>query len=163
MATGQTPKAYGRLFDSISVCLNKGLGCPMGSVLMGSAAYIQQARRIRKKFGGGLRQAGYMAACGIYALENNVDRLADDHANAKRIARALLKRDFTGHMLPVDTNIIIFDVQDGWTPLTFTEHLRQHGVLASAISPTQVRMVTHLDVTTEMTDRVCAIIAAMGL
>ncbi|UYQ94246.1 low-specificity L-threonine aldolase [Chitinophaga horti] len=163
VATGQQPKAYGRLFDSISVCLNKGMGCPMGSVLMGSANYIKQARRVRKRLGGGLRQAGYMAACGLYAMEHNISRLADDHTNAKRIARALLKRDFTGHMLPVDTNIIIFDVQGDWTPVTFTDHLRQHGVLAHVVSATQVRMVTHLDVTTEMTDRVCDIIAAMGL
>ncbi|WP_295117316.1 low specificity L-threonine aldolase [uncultured Chitinophaga sp.] len=161
VATGQNPKLYGQLFDSISVCLNKGMGCPMGSVLMGSTGYIKQARRIRKKFGGGLRQAGYMAATGIYAMEHHIARLADDHANAKRIARALLKREFTGHMLPVDTNIVIFDVKGDWTPVTFTEHLKKHNILAMAISATQVRMVTHLDISEAQTDHVCAVIAEM--
>lgn len=161
VATGQSAPAYGGMFDSISVCLNKGMGCPMGSVLMGNAAFIKSARRVRKKFGGGLRQAGYMAAAGIYAMQNNIERLADDHKNAKKIARALLKRDFTGHMLPVDTNIVIFDVKGDWTATSFVEYLKPHHIYASAISPTQVRMVTHLDVTEEMTDRVCDIIAEM--
>lgn len=161
VATKQNPKTYGELFDSISVCLNKGMGCPMGSVLMGSASYIKMARRVRKKFGGGMRQAGYMAATGIYALENHINRLAEDHAHAKQIANALLEKSFTGHMLPVETNILIFEVKGHWQPKTFAEHLKKENILVMPISDTQVRMVTHLDVTSEMVTKTCEVIAAM--
>lgn len=162
VATGQDPKTYGQLFDSISVCLNKGMGCPMGSVLMGSAAFIKSARRIRKKFGGGLRQAGYMAATGIYAMENNIARLAEDHQHAKQLAQALLEKSFVGHMLPVETNILIFEVTGDWTPQLFADYLKKEGILVMAISPTQVRIVTHLDVTADMIATTCDIIAGMA-
>jgi threonine aldolase len=162
VATKQDPKAYGAAFDSISVCLNKGMGCPMGSVLLGSEAFIRNARRIRKKFGGGLRQAGYMAATGIYALENHLQRLEEDHAHAKQIANALLEKGFTGHMLPVETNILIFEVTGAWNPVSFTEHLKREGIKVMPISATQVRMVTHLDVTPEMAAKTCEVIAAMA-
>ncbi|RFS20583.1 aminotransferase class I/II-fold pyridoxal phosphate-dependent enzyme [Chitinophaga silvatica] len=162
VATGQDPKVYGQTFDSISVCLNKGMGCPMGSVLLGSKAFIKEARRIRKKLGGGLRQAGYMAATGIYAMENNIARLADDHAHARQIADTLLTRSFVANMLPVDTNILIFEVNGGWTPVSFVEYLKQHDILVTAISPTQIRLVTHLDITPEMTAKTCSVIAAMS-
>lgn len=162
VATGQDPTTYGRLFDSISVCLNKGMGCPMGSVLVGSAAFIKSARRIRKKLGGGLRQAGFMAATGIYAMENNIARLAEDHQHAKQLAQALLAKSFVGHMLPVETNILIFEVKDDWTPQRFADYLRKEGILVMAISPTQVRIVTHLDVTAEMINTTCEVIAAMS-
>ncbi|WP_212005842.1 low specificity L-threonine aldolase [Chitinophaga sp. HK235] len=161
VATGQDPKTYGQAFDSISVCLNKGMGCPMGSVLLGSASFIKEARRIRKKLGGGLRQAGYMAATGIYAMEHNIQRLEEDHRHAKQIAAALLKKSFTGHMLPVETNILIFEVTGDWTPKTLTAHFKNEGILAMAISPTQVRMVTHLDVTPDMVEKTCQVIEAM--
>ncbi|MEC5146224.1 GntG family PLP-dependent aldolase [Chitinophaga sp. 212800010-3] len=161
VATGQDPKAYGQLFDSISVCLNKGMGCPMGSLLLGSETFIKQARRIRKKFGGGLRQAGYMAATGIYAMENNIARLAHDHQHAKLIAQALLEKTFIGHMLPVDTNILIFEVTSGWSPKTFADYLKREDILVMPISPTQVRMVTHLDITPEMISQTCDVIAEM--
>lgn len=160
VATGQDPRSYGRTFDSISVCLNKGMGCPMGSVLLGSTAFIREARRVRKKLGGGLRQAGYMAATGIYAMENNIQRLEEDHQHAKQIAAALLEKTFTGHMLPVETNIIIFEVTGGeWTPQKLTDHFRKEGILAMAISPTQVRMVVHLDITPEMVAKTCQVIS----
>jgi threonine aldolase len=162
VATKQDPKAYGATFDSISVCLNKGMGCPMGSVLLGSEAFIRNARRIRKKFGGGLRQAGYMAATGIYALENHLQRLEEDHAHAKQIANALLEKGFTGHMLPVETNILIFEVTGAWNPVSFTEHLKREGIKVMPVSATQVRMVTHLDVTPEMVAKTCEVIAAMA-
>ncbi|WP_160715679.1 threonine aldolase family protein [Chitinophaga solisilvae] len=163
VATGQEPRTYGQVFDSISVCLNKGMGCPMGSVVMGSREFIYQARRIRKKLGGGLRQAGFMAATGIYAMENNIQRLQEDHQHAKQIAQALLEKDFTGHMLPVETNILIFEVSGGaWNPGTFTSYLKKEGILAMAISPTQVRMVTHLDITPEMVEKTCQVIAEMA-
>ncbi|SJZ70084.1 L-threonine aldolase [Chitinophaga eiseniae] len=160
VATGQDPRSYGRTFDSISVCLNKGMGCPIGSVLLGSTGFIREARRIRKKLGGGLRQAGYMAATGIYAMENNIQRLEEDHQHAKQIAAALLEKSFTGHMLPVETNILIFEVTGGeWTPRKLTDHLRKEGILTMAISPTQVRMVVHLDITPEMVAKTCQVIA----
>ncbi|WP_089900861.1 threonine aldolase family protein [Chitinophaga arvensicola] len=162
VATGQDPKTYGQLFDSISVCLNKGMGCPMGSVLLGSEDFIKNARRIRKKFGGGLRQAGYMAATGIYAMENNIARLAEDHLHAKQIAQALLEKSFVGHMLPVETNILIFEVTGDWTPQLFADYLKKQGILVIAISPTQVRIVTHLDNTPEMIAQTCEIIAEMA-
>jgi threonine aldolase len=161
VATGENPKTYGELFDSISVCLNKGMGCPMGSVLMGSASYIKMARRVRKKFGGGMRQAGYMAATGIYALENHIERLADDHHHAKQIANALLEKTFIGHMLPVETNILIFEVKGHWQPKTFTDYLKNENILVMPISDTQVRIVTHLDITPEMVKKTCAVIADM--
>lgn len=161
VATGQDPTTYGQLFDSISVCLNKGMGCPMGSVLLGSEAFIKSARRIRKKFGGGLRQAGFMAATGIYAMENNIARLAEDHLHAKQIAQALLEKSFVGHMLPVETNILIFEVTGDWTPQLFADYLKKNGILVMPISPTQVRIVTHLDVTAEMISSTCMVIDEM--
>ncbi|WP_119079304.1 threonine aldolase family protein [Chitinophaga alhagiae] len=162
LATGQTARQYGEVFDSISVCLNKGLGCPIGSVLIGSQAFIREARRVRKKFGGGMRQAGYMAATGLYALEHHTDRLAEDHAHAKRIARALLEREFTGHMLPVETNILIFEIKSPWSPVTFRDYLAKEGIRVMAISPTQVRMVTHLGVTPDMVDKTVEVIRTMS-
>lgn len=160
VATGQDPRTYGQTFDSISVCLNKGMGCPMGSVLLGSKAFIREARRVRKRLGGGLRQAGYMAATGIYAMENNIQRLEEDHQHAKQIAAALLEKTFIGHMLPVETNILIFEVTGGeWTPQKLTDHFRKEGILTLAISPTQVRMVVHLDITPDMVAKTCQVIA----
>lgn len=162
LATGQSAREYGEVFDSISVCLNKGLGCPIGSVLLGSSSFIREARRIRKKLGGGLRQAGYMAATGLHALEHHLDRLADDHAHAKRIARVLLEREFTGHMLPVETNILIFEVKAPWSPVTFRDYLAKENIHVMAISPTQVRMVTHLGITPEMVDKTVEVIRTMA-
>lgn len=162
LATGQTARQFGEVFDSISVCLNKGLGCPIGSVLLGSQAFIREARRVRKKLGGGMRQAGYIAATGLYALEHHVDRLAEDHAHAKRIARALLEREFTGHMLPVETNILIFEIKSPWSPITFRDYLAKEGIRVMAISPTQVRMVTHLGITPEMVDKTVEVIRTMS-
>lgn len=150
--------AYGRVFDSISICLSKGLGAPVGSLLLGKKDYIRQARRIRKVFGGGMRQAGYLAAAGIYALENNIPRLEQDHVHAKQLAAALLKKDFVGAMMPVETNILIFEIKGRYTPVTFVDMLRQHDILCLPISATQVRMVTHLDVNTEMIDRLVKLI-----
>lgn len=161
LSTGQTAAQFGATFDSISVCLNKGMGCPMGSVLLGSAAFIKEARRVRKKLGGGMRQAGYMAATGVYALENNLERLEEDHLHAKKIAAALLEREFTGHMLPVETNILIFEVKHPWSPITFRDFMQQQDIRVMAISPTQVRMVLHLDITPEMVDRTIAVIRSM--
>src|SRR5690348_2737991 len=107
IAKNESPKEYGAIFNSISVCLSKGLGAPVGSVLLGTKDFIEKARRVRKVFGGGMRQAGYLAAAGIYALENHIERLALDHRHAQQIVAALKEKDFTGDMYPVETNIII--------------------------------------------------------
>ncbi len=150
VAQDESPKKYGELFDTISVCLSKGMGTPVGSLLIGKADLIKQARRVRKVFGGGMRQAGYMAAAGIYALENNIDRLAEDHANAKEIAAALGKKSFIGKIMPVETNIVIFEVQNPYTGKEFCDKLKTYDILCLPISATHVRMVTHLDFTNEM-------------
>jgi threonine aldolase len=142
---------YAGTFDSISICLSKGLGTPVGSVLLGNKEFIKQSRRIRKVFGGGMRQAGFMAAAGIYALENNIERLEIDHTNAKHVADALLKKEFTGKMLPVETNIIIFEVlADHYSAKALTEAFKINDIIVMPISPTQIRMVFHLDITPQM-------------
>jgi threonine aldolase len=147
VAKNETYKQYGEVFDSISICLSKGLGTPVGSVLLGNKAFIAKARRVRKLFGGGMRQAGFLAAAGIYALENNIKRLADDHHHAKLIEAALLKKDFVGTILPVETNIVIFEVKGRFTATQLAAILKEKGILAIAISPTQIRFVLHLDIT----------------
>ena len=162
VATGQEAKEYGRLFDSISVCLNKGLGCPIGSILIGPSAFIRQARRVRKVFGGGMRQAGFMAAAGVYALEHHVDRLALDHAHARRIATALEKKKFVRSMMPVETNIIIFEVEGDGCAKQLAQRLRERDILAIAISPSQIRFVTHLDITSDMVDKVVSVIEQLN-
>ena len=149
IAKNETALQYGELFDSISICLSKGLGAPVGSVLVGNKAFIKQARRIRKVFGGGMRQAGYLAAAGLYALDHNIERLATDHQHARSIAQALAEKDFTGEILPVDTNIIIFEIKGRFTPAAFVAKMKENQILMIAISSTQVRMVLHLDITPE--------------
>ncbi|MEO8720735.1 MAG: GntG family PLP-dependent aldolase [Ginsengibacter sp.] len=150
VAKDEDPKEYGHIFDSISICLSKGLGAPIGSVLLGDHNFIEKARRVRKVFGGGMRQAGYMAAAGIYAIENNIDRLALDHRHAKQIEEALLQKEFIGKIMPVETNIIIFEIKNNYTANTLAEAFKKNNILVSAISSTQIRMVLHLDVSEEM-------------
>jgi len=161
IAKGETPKQYGEIFDSISICLSKGLGTPVGSLLLSNQNLIKKAKRIRKVFGGGMRQAGFLAAAGTYALQNNIERLADDHVAAKEIARALIEKDFIGKIMPVETNIIIFEVINSCTPKELVERLKQDDILCLAISATQVRMVTHLDVTKEMLKKLIQVIEAL--
>ena len=146
IAKKESPKWYGETFDSISVCLSKGLGAPVGSVLLGNHDFIQKARRVRKLFGGGMRQAGYLAAAGIYALENNVNRLEEDHRHTKMLESALIKKDFVGDILPVETNILIFEVKGRYSSPLLAAKLKDNGILAIAISPTQVRLVVHLNI-----------------
>ncbi len=161
LAKEENPLWYGEIFDSISICLSKGLGAPVGSLLLGSVDYINKARRIRKVMGGGMRQAGYLAAAGIYAIENNFKRLAEDHYHAKEIAAALIKKEFVGKMLPVETNILIFEVQHHYSAASFTEYLKERNIYCIPIAPTQVRMVTHLDVTPGMVKELIGIIERM--
>jgi len=150
IAKNETAKQYGEAFDSISICLSKSLGCPVGSILLGKKSFIKKARRVRKAFGGGMRQAGFIAAAGIYALQNNIERLSVDHLHAKEIADAVSKKSFTKYVLPVETNIIIFELNDGLTAPDLVSKLKEHNILGYAISPNRVRLVVHLDITKEM-------------
>lgn len=159
VAKKEDPKTYGQLFDSISVCLSKGLGCPVGSVLIGTEPFIRKARRIRKVLGGGMRQAGYLAAAGLYALAHHVQRLEEDHAHAKEIAAALQQKGIS--VLPVETNIVIFEAPKPYTPLTLVAWLKNEGILGYAISPTQVRLVLHLDITPAMIDKTVSVIKSL--
>lgn len=161
VAKNETPKQYGEAFDSISVCLSKGLGTPVGSVLLGKTAFIKKARRVRKVFGGGMRQAGFLAAAGIYALENNIKRLGEDHLHAKQIAEALRQADYSGEILPVETNIVIAEIKGRLNPATFVEKMKEEGILVMNISSSQIRMVLHLDVKKEMVDKVISAIKAL--
>ena len=155
VARNEKPPDYGTLFHSISVCFNKGLGCPAGSVLLGTKDFIGQGRRVRKVFGGGLRQAGFLAATALYALEHHVERLAEDHAHAKQIAEALGKSSFVKSIFPVETNLIIFELTDAMDPKTFALKMKSAGILLLPISATRLRMVTHLDISSAMTEEVC--------
>lgn len=152
--TGDSTKDYGDVFDSISICLSKGLGAPVGSLLIGNKQFINEARRIRKVMGGGMRQAGFLAAAGIFALDNHVERLKTDHFNAQDIAACLEKLPCVKSVKPVKTNIIIFDLQDSWTASQFLEILAKSGIKASAFGPKTVRFVTHLDISSDMIQQV---------
>jgi threonine aldolase len=147
VAKNETCRQYGDVFDTISICLSKGLGAPVGSVLVGPADFIKKAKRYRKVFGGGMRQAGYIAAAGLYALEHQVARLQEDHDHAQILVNALREKDFVGEILPVETNIIIFEVKGRFTAPDLVTHLQRSNILAIAISPTQIRLVVHLDIT----------------
>ena len=157
----EDPIDYGNIFDSISICLSKGLGAPVGSVLLGSADFIKRARRIRKIFGGGMRQAGYIAAAGIYALENNIERLATDHHHAQQIADCLAKKEFIGEIMPLETNILIFEVKGSYSAVSLKKSLSEKGILVMDISPTQIRIVLHLDISEDMVKKTMEVINGM--
>jgi threonine aldolase len=147
--TGESPLQYGSLFDSISICLSKGLGCPVGSLLLGSADFIKKSRRIRKRFGGGWRQAGFLAAAGIYALDNNVARLKEDHQRARIIGKIIQKRSEVANILPIDTNIVIINLNERILATDFVSFLAQKQIRAAVFGKHQVRFVTHLEITDE--------------
>ena len=144
--TGESPSAYGQYLDSISICLSKGLGAPVGSVLIGSHAFIAEARRVRKAMGGGMRQAGYLAAAGLYALQHQTQRLTEDHEHARMLETTLAELPWVAGIRPVATNIVIFDVTAPHTAASVLAQLAEKGVKASAFGPMTVRFVTHLDV-----------------
>jgi len=147
--TKDETSAVGEQFDSISICLSKGLGAPVGSVLLGTKSFIEQARRFRKVMGGGMRQAGIIAAGCLYALENNVDRLKDDNARAKDLGKFLSSLPYVESVLPVKTNILIFKLKDEMAN-DFVVRLREQGIIASAFGPQEVRFVTHMEITDDM-------------
>jgi threonine aldolase len=146
----EKPGDYGNLFHSISVCFNKGLGCPAGSVLMGTQKFIHQARRVRKVFGGGMRQAGFLAATALYALDHHVERLTIDHLHAKKIGEALQKHPLVKMVLPVETNLVIFELMDGEEPRSFIAQMKEKDILLLSISGSRLRIVTHLDISEDM-------------
>lgn len=145
IAKKQQPKQFGELFDTISVCFSKALGCPIGSVLLSDAETMHRALRIRKIFGGNMRQSGYLAAAGIYALQNNINRLEEDHRRAKELGSALQQCSWVAVVEPVETNIIVFSVQPHINDQEVIEKLKQKGIAISLLAKGKLRMVTHLD------------------
>ncbi|MEX0998056.1 MAG: GntG family PLP-dependent aldolase [Flavobacteriaceae bacterium] len=150
VAKGETPKQYGELFDTISVCLSKGLGTPLGSVLIGDASIMKNAMRVRKVLGGGMRQIGFMAAAGIYALDHHIDRLAEDHKRAKELGEVLKNQSYVQDVDPVETNIVIFYLKPQTNEKSFMDSLASKGVRISAMGEGKLRLVTHLDYTEAM-------------
>lgn len=148
--TGESTRDVGPLFDSISICLSKGLGAPVGSVLIGNADFIRQARRFRKVMGGGMRQAGFLAAAGLFALDHQIERLKEDNDRARILGRTLEQLPYVEKVRPVQSNIVIFDVKPPFTAASFLEKLAANGVKASPFGPQTVRLVTHLDFTEAM-------------
>ena len=145
VAKNQNPKDFGSIFDSISVCLSKGLGAPVGSVLLGTKENINDAIRIRKQFGGNMRQAGYLAAAGLFAIKNNLNRLAEDHKRAKELGAVLNKVNYISSVSLVETNIVIFTLEDKTKEVQFLNLLKSKNILASSMGGGKLRFVTHLD------------------
>ena len=154
VAKKEDPKVYGRLFDTISVCLSKGLGAPIGSILISDKATINRALRVRKVLGGGMRQVGYLAAAGIYALDNNLERLGEDHRRAKELASVLQSLNWIKKVEPVETNILIFAVKDGLNENLLIEKLKERNIHISSMGKGKLRIVTHLDYREVMHDYV---------
>ena len=150
VAKNEDPKAYGKIFDTISVCLSKGLGTPMGSVLIGKKELMKGAMRVRKVLGGGMRQMGFMAAAGIYALDNHIDRLSEDHKRAREIAQKLQQQSYIGEVEEVETNIIIFYLKNPEDEKALMDQLQKKNIRISNMGEGKLRIVTHLDYTEEM-------------
>jgi threonine aldolase len=150
----ENPVEYGEVFNSISICLSKGLGAPLGSVLIGSENFIRKARRVRKVFGGGMRQVGLVAAAGIYALDNNIERLKNDHLHAKMIGQALLKCSWINSVLPVETNIVVGYLNEDRDNSDFVEMLKQKNIKIIPFGKGRIRIVTHLEIDKETAGKV---------
>ncbi|MFT5736920.1 MAG: threonine aldolase [Maribacter sp.] len=153
VAKQEDAQQYGKLFDTISVCLSKGLGCPVGSVLVGSKEMVTKAIRVRKVFGGGMRQAGFLAAAATYALEHHIERLSDDHRKAKEIGWLLSDLNYIKKVEPIETNIVIFEIDENYySSEVFTTMLLQKDIHIISMGQGKLRMVTHLDYTDTMHD-----------
>ncbi|MFT4576553.1 MAG: threonine aldolase [Polaribacter sp.] len=153
VAKNETPQQYGELFDTISICLSKGLGAPVGSILLGTKEHIAKALRVRKLFGGAMRQAGFLAAAAIFALDNNVARLADDHSRAKKIGALLETCSYVKKVEPIETNIVIFYVNESIDPMDFIAKMESKGILLISMGQGKIRIVTHLDFTEVMLEK----------
>jgi len=151
-------KDIGELFDSVSICLSKGLGAPVGSLLLGDKDFIRAARRIRKVMGGGMRQAGIIAAGALYALENNIERLKEDHQRAKSLGDTLNNLSYVEEVMPPDTNILIFKLEDKLPGQKFIEMLAANNIKAIEFGPQMVRFVTHLDFTDDMLEKTITVL-----
>lgn len=162
VANNESAKDYGQAFDTISICMSKGLGAPVGSLLVGSKSYIKQARRVRKYFGGGMRQAGYLAAACIYALDHHVERLEEDHKRAKEIESALIDLPYVASVMSVETNIVIFKLAGSITAEQCLEKLKEHNILAVAFGPKEVRFVTHLDYNDDMLNETIKVLRSIS-
>lgn len=156
--TGETTEQVGECFDSISICLSKGLGAPIGSVLLGSADFIRQARRVRKVLGGGMRQVGYLAAAGIYALDHHLPKLKEDNARARSIGEELKRQTWVEEVRPVESNIVIFDLGAGIPASEWVQKMESRGLQAIAFGPQTIRMVTHLNLNDSDINQVTEII-----
>jgi threonine aldolase len=152
-ASGDKAIDYGKYFDTISICLSKGLGAPVGSVLVCKKEFAKKARRMRKVFGGAWRQAGFLAAAGIYALDHHVTRLKEDHIRAIELGKCLQQQRYVKSVMPVDTNIVIFELTPSITPASFLEKIEAHQIKALAFSASEIRMVTHLDFNDAMLEK----------
>lgn len=160
-ARGESPREFGRLFDTISVCLSKGLGAPAGSLLLGSRDRIAKAHRYRKAMGGGMRQCGYFAAAGLFALEHHVERLREDHDRARAVETELRSLPYVATVLPVQTNIVIFTLVESMTADAFLAKLRQHRIEAGSTGRHSIRFVFHLDVTDAQVDALMSALRAL--
>lgn len=158
VAKNNTAKEFGKNFESVSVCLSKGMGSPMGSVLVSTKENIKKAKRLRKVFGGGMRQAGFIAAAGIFALDNNINRLADDHHRAKEIEKTLKALSYIEDVIPVETNIIIFKLNEKLTTDNFLTQLKEKNIKAFSNGKQLIRFVTHLDFDDEMLNEVTSVL-----
>lgn len=156
--TNDTTHDIGHQFDSISICLSKGLGAPIGSLLVGEKPFIKKARRVRKVFGGGMRQAGFIAAAGIYALDYHVNRLKEDHIRAKVLGEVLSNLPYIESVMPVDTNIVIFNLTNKYTAASFEEALKPYQIKLAAFGKQTIRFVTHLDFTDDMLTKVIEVL-----
>ena len=156
------PRTYAAQFDSISLCLSKGLGAPVGSVLIGTKDFIKKARRVRKVFGGGMRQAGIIAAGGLYALKNNVDRLAIDHAHARQLETTLNQLNWVESVLPVQTNIVVAILKDASQRDLIIAQLAEQNIRIMAFGEGMLHLVTHLDVTSGEIDQTCEVLKKMN-
>ncbi|MCX2742901.1 beta-eliminating lyase-related protein [Mangrovivirga sp. M17] len=162
VATGEEIKDHAKHFDTISICLSKGLGAPVGSILLGTDEVIKKAKRVRKVLGGGMRQAGIIAAGALFALKNNIERLADDHQRAKTLAKELEQADFVKNILPVDTNIIIFEVRDDLSVENVLNKFEENKVYAVPFGKGAIRFVTHLDFNDEQMERTINVIRLLS-
>ncbi len=160
VANNESPKDYGKVFDTISVCLSKGLGTPMGTVLLGKKSLMKNALRVRKVLGGGMRQVGFMAAAGLYAMQNQVTRLSEDHNRAMDLARLLQGLEYVKFVEPTETNIVIFYLIDSISETQFMDTLEQKGVKISDMGQGKLRIVTHHDYTSEMHDAFIKVLKA---
>ncbi|MGC1204024.1 MAG: beta-eliminating lyase-related protein, partial [Flavobacteriaceae bacterium] len=153
IAKNETTQQYGEVFDTISVCFSKGLGCPIGSILVGDEAIMKNAIRIRKIFGGNMRQAGYLAAAALYALDNNMNRLEEDHQKAKEIGEALSKLSIIKSIEPIETNIVIFELNNDVKESEFVQKLADNNIYAISMGGGKLRLVTHMDYTDAMHEK----------